>query len=73
MWTTPLTGGHKLNVDTSRIERSNNAAISRVIRDDKGRIETAFARPIGDIPILMAGYMASALKFDLQETEIFGT
>lgn len=51
--TTPPPGSHKLNVDVSIIDRSKNAIIVGVIRDDNGMIEKAFARSTSDVTFLV--------------------
>lgn len=38
-WTTSPRGCYKVNIDASRINRSNNVTIVEVIRNDKGNIK----------------------------------
>lgn len=64
-WTFPLQGSHKLNVDPFRIEDCNKATSGGVIRNDKRKINTAFGRPIGDVPIMVAECMVISMRVRL--------
>lgn len=60
------------NADVVRIEEYNKPAITGVIKDDKGRIDITFIRPIDDVLSLWQS-MVMARELELKKLEIFRT
>lgn len=53
-WTKPPKDCYKLNVH--RIDKKNIAAVGGVLRNEIEKIDIAYARPAGDVTVLVAEY-----------------
>lgn len=55
-------------MDASRIKDCSKATIGGAIRNDNGKINIAFIRPIGDVPIMVEECMVISMRVRLART-----